>query len=145
MKTYADTSFLVPLFLHESTSSRALAATRHLREPLPLVFLNSVEWVNAINARLHRREITAAIRENALTLWGSYLSDGVLVRRDLDTEALRQAAESLSHQHTPTLGVRSLDLLHVAAALVLGCKTFWSFDERQIALARAAGLSTGPA
>lgn len=144
MKTYADTSFLVPLFLRESTSDRAIAAANRLSESLPLVFLNSLEWVNAINARLYRGEITPARRETALALFARYVSDGVLVRRDVDLEALRQTAESLSHQHTPTLGVRSLDLLQVAAALQLGCKNFLTFDERQHALARAAGLKVGP-
>lgn len=37
-------------------------------------------------------------------------------------------------------GTRSLDILHVATALVLGCQTFHTFDTRQGKLARAAGL-----
>ena len=36
--------------------------------------------------------------------------------------------------------VRSLDLLHVAAAVSLGAKKFLTCDARQLALARAAGL-----
>ena len=34
--------------------------------------------------------------------------------------------------------------LHVASALVLGAKTFFSFDKRQCALAIAAGLVVPP-
>ena len=41
---------------------------------------------------------------------------------------------------TPTLGTSSLDVLHVASAQVLGCRRFVSYDERQLALAKAAGL-----
>ena len=34
------------------------------------------------------------------------------------------------------------DLRHVAFALVLGCATFWSFDERAKRLVRLEGLQT---
>ncbi|MGA2250711.1 hypothetical protein [Terracidiphilus sp.] len=44
----------------------------------------------------------------------------------------------------PTLGVRTLDSLHVACALELGARSFWTFDERQERLAIAAGLNTNP-
>jgi predicted nucleic acid-binding protein len=36
--------------------------------------------------------------------------------------------------------VRTLDLLHVAAAVSLGAKNFITCDGRQLALANAAGL-----
>jgi hypothetical protein len=49
-------------------------------------------------------------------------------------------AERLSALHSETLGTRSLDILHVAAALVLGSSEFLTFDARQAALAKAAGL-----
>lgn len=49
-------------------------------------------------------------------------------------------AERLSALHSETLGTRSLDILHVAAALVLGLPEFLTFDQRQLALARAAGM-----
>jgi predicted nucleic acid-binding protein len=41
---------------------------------------------------------------------------------------------------TARLGFRTYDLLHVASALVLGCDTFWSFDERTRNLARREEL-----
>ena len=49
-------------------------------------------------------------------------------------------AERLSAQHSEKLGTRSLDVLHVAAALTLGLSVMLTFDVRQAALARAAGL-----
>ena len=49
-------------------------------------------------------------------------------------------ADELSENHTAALGVRSLDLLHVAAAVSLSAKAFLTCDGRQLALARAAGL-----
>ncbi|MCP5542890.1 MAG: PIN domain-containing protein [Akkermansiaceae bacterium] len=49
-------------------------------------------------------------------------------------------AERLSATHSEKLGTRSLDILHVAAALVLGSTVFFTFDKRQAKLGKAAGL-----
>jgi hypothetical protein len=49
-------------------------------------------------------------------------------------------AESISRRHTAILGARSLDILHVAAALILEAPAFITDDDRQARLARAAGL-----
>ncbi len=48
----------------------------------------------------------------------------------------------LSRRHTAALGTLTLDILHVAAALVLGLPAIYTFDRRQAQLARAAGLAT---
>lgn len=53
--------------------------------------------------------------------------------------AINRASE-LSRRHTPTLGTRSLDVLHVACALELQLRHFLTFDERQRQLAAAVGL-----
>jgi predicted nucleic acid-binding protein len=49
-------------------------------------------------------------------------------------------AERLSAVHSEKLGTRSLDILHVASAMVLGSTSFLTFDRRQAALARVSGL-----
>jgi hypothetical protein len=46
----------------------------------------------------------------------------------------------LSLQTTPRLGVRSADLLHIAAALEFGSNVFLSFDVRRRKLAHAMKL-----
>jgi len=43
----------------------------------------------------------------------------------------------------PRLGIRALDSLHVESALELGAQRFWTFDDWQARLAKAAGLKTG--
>lgn len=50
----------------------------------------------------------------------------------------------LARRFGPSLGVRTLDSLHVACALELGALKFWTFDERQARLAEAAGLDIKP-
>ena len=141
MNTYADTSFLVPLFLRESTSPQALELANGLTEPLPVGFLTSVEFVNALNARVYRREISVGIRDAALAKFEQYIRQGVWVRTDLEAETLRLHAERLSHRYTPEQGTRSLDLLHVGAAQILGCQRFLTFDLRQQAVAMAEGMA----
>ncbi|HSY54763.1 MAG TPA: hypothetical protein VK785_09970 [Opitutaceae bacterium] len=53
-------------------------------------------------------------------------------------------AESLGEKYTVELGTRTLDLLHIGTALTLGLKNFLTFDQRQHACAKAAGLRVGP-
>jgi predicted nucleic acid-binding protein len=67
---------------------------------------------------------------------------GVLTPVDLTLADLTREAERLSALHSETLGTRSLDILHVASALVLGLSTFLTFDQRQCTLAKAARLHT---
>jgi predicted nucleic acid-binding protein len=49
-------------------------------------------------------------------------------------------ASDLSRTHTPRLGTRTSDTLHVACALELKLRHFLTFDERQQELAKATGL-----
>ena len=49
-------------------------------------------------------------------------------------------ARDVSREHTPRLGCRSLDVLHVASAMELELKGFLTFDSRQRQLAHAVGL-----
>ncbi|MBI4625293.1 MAG: PIN domain-containing protein [Verrucomicrobia bacterium] len=72
------------------------------------------------------------------------ISAGDLVATPLPAYRWWLEAESLSKAHTVQLNVRTLDLLHVAAARLLGAREFWTFDRRQRALAHAAGLKVGP-
>jgi hypothetical protein len=67
--------------------------------------------------------------------------DGGLVKViPADWTRVHSRAERLSVRYTARSGYRALDILHVATALELGVPEFLSFDARQRALARAAGL-----
>jgi predicted nucleic acid-binding protein len=67
---------------------------------------------------------------------------GRLWKMPLDLHATVVRAEALSARHARRLLSRSLDLLHVAAALELGCTRFVTLDTRQARLAAACGLKT---
>ena len=58
----------------------------------------------------------------------------------LDMHRVYRKALDLSREWADTLGVRTLDILHVAAALELGLGEFATGDERQAQLAEKCGL-----
>jgi predicted nucleic acid-binding protein len=66
---------------------------------------------------------------------------GVWVEVNFPELAFEVCAQ-LARRHAARLGNRTLDALHVAAALELKAERFWTFDERQAKLARAEGLKT---
>jgi hypothetical protein len=68
-------------------------------------------------------------------------AQGLYFQADLLWRAALNRATELSRKHTPALGCRSLDVLHVASALELSLPNFLTFDLRQRQLASAAGLN----
>ena len=144
MVAFADTGFIASLYLEEATSKAADAALGEKRQPLPLTPLVALELRNAFNRAVQRQRITMAQRD---ALWQNVEADiasGFLVPTPVASGPLHDLARQLSDRHTPTLGIHSLDLLHVAAALLLGSKTFFSFDDRQRKAAASEGLRVKP-
>jgi predicted nucleic acid-binding protein len=82
---------------------------------------------------------TPAVSHDGLAMLADRAA-GVLLHVAPSLADLTAEAERLSALHSEKLGTRSLDILHVAAALVLGSPEFLAFDRGQQALARAAGL-----
>jgi predicted nucleic acid-binding protein len=144
LKTYADTSFLVRLYLTQSDSPKALALMRDFRDALPFTQVHRHELRNAIRLAVFRNEIDAERRKLAFQDIESDLEDGILVHAPIPwTDAFRDA-EKLGAAHTEDMGVRAIDLLHAGIALRFGAKEFLTFDIRQGALATAAGLKVKP-
>jgi predicted nucleic acid-binding protein len=88
----------------------------------------------------HRRTLSSQVDQ----VWRDFekdCDDGSLSRIDFPLLALKRCAD-LARRYTPTLGVRTLDSLHVACALELNAQKFWTFDDRQAKLAEAVGLDT---
>jgi len=140
MKAYADTGFLCSLYAPDAHSLRAIARMKRQPLPLPVTWLHHLEARNAFRLRVFRREISAVQRDSSLNAMLADLASGVLVRCAPSLADVTTEAERLSAIHSEALGTRTLDILHVAGALVLGLPGFLTFDLRQGALARAAGL-----
>ena len=142
MKAYADSSFLVALYLQQQSSPKAIAFLERYGQALPFTPWHRLEVRNAIRlavwhalidvqqARSQLRQLDTDLKEQA---W--------VVHTPIDwTDVLREA-ERLGAAHNTTIGCRSADLFHVATSRELGCDTFLTFDERRTAMAAAAGLT----
>lgn len=140
MNAYADTGFLCSLYAPDAHTKRA--SHRMARQALPLhfVWLHQLELRNALRLRVFRGEITGAQRDLSLNLLLADLASGVLANTAPSNSTMMTEAERLSASHSESLGTRSLDILHVASALVLGASEFLTFDQRQAKLAKATGL-----
>ena len=145
MKIYFDTALLVKAYVEEETSPLADALLRDATIPVAFTGLHGLEVRTALRLKRFRGELTAAELAGALDALQSDLAAGLLAKPDLDLEAVFHRAEALSAKHAAETGARSLDTLHVAAAVELDADAFASFDDRQRAMARKAGLKLLPA
>jgi predicted nucleic acid-binding protein len=140
LSIYPDTSFVVSLYLadrHSSEAERRMA----LRPHLWLTPLHRAEWIHAIERHVFQKHLA---RREAQQIYLNFEKDratGVWVEVALPDSAY-DACEELARRHAARLGNRTLDTLHVASALELKAERFWTFDDLQAKLARAAGLKT---
>lgn len=140
MRAYADTGFLCSLYAPDAHTDRAIRRMRRQELPLPFTWLHQLEFRNALRLRVFRREITVSQRDASLNAMLADLASGILVPASPSLAEVMTEGERLSALYSERLGTRSLDVLHVSAALVLGLGEILTFDTRQVALARAAGL-----
>jgi predicted nucleic acid-binding protein len=140
LRVYADTSFLVSLYTPDVNSGVAARKMRGARDVLLLTSFGEVELTNAIELRVYRRELTATEVKLALAALESDVRDGVYTLTPVPA-AMYEKARQLSRSHTAKMGTRTLDVLYVAAALVLKADAFYTFDRRQSDLAKAVDFS----
>lgn len=143
MIAYADTGFLISLYGEDDNSAQATALIQ-ARPVFILTPLGEMEFLNAIELRVFRKEWTRrearAVRQEFLHHQGT----GFFQMEPSGSEVW-QTARNFSRRYTAKLGLRTLDLLHVAAALAFKPDAFYSFDQRQRKLATAEGLTVLPA
>ncbi len=144
MPAYADTSFLARIYTPHADSNKALTWMQRASEAVPFTPLHRHELRNAVRLRVFRNEITAEQRKEAFREIDADIADGILAHATIPWTDTFREAEKLAAAHTETLGVRSIDLLHVGLAITLGATEFLTFDARQAALAKAAGLKVKP-
>jgi predicted nucleic acid-binding protein len=139
---YADSSFLVSRYVADVHSSEA--DRRMLKRPsVWLTPLNRAEIANALQRYVFRSAISAV---EATEAWADFEQDcaqRVWAVIGLP-EGVWESAIVLAQRFGSALGVRTLDSLHVACALELRVRRFWTFDSRQARLAKAVGLKLDP-
>ncbi len=140
MSAYADTSFLVSLYVLDANSVQAATQMKQAKLPILLTPFGELELTNAISLRLFRKELLPSRVKAAYTLLRKDIEGGLFLLKPLSA-AIYERAKQIARRRTPHLGTRTLDVLHVASALVLQADTFYTFDRSQGRLARVEGLT----
>ena len=140
MSLYYDSGVLVKLYVREEFSDAVARFLAERREALVVNDLHEIEMRNALRLKRFREEIDDEQLVASMAMLSSDLATRRLIRAGLDWQSVFMEAERLSATATTGTGVRTIDLLHVAAALNQGATGLVSLDHRQRAAARFARL-----
>ena len=144
MVVYADTSFLFSLYAQDANTARAAQAVKHKGVTFLLTEFQRYELRNALRLSVFRGHLAMDECQRLMDLVAGDVEQGSFLDVPLSWPQVFVEAEALSAGLTASLGTRAFDILHVAAAVALGAKTFFTFDVRQKALAQKAGLKVRP-
>jgi predicted nucleic acid-binding protein len=137
---YLDASIVFSLYCPDRNSHLALSLVASACAPLILCSLSELEAVNAFSLCVFRKQILESEALRSRQKLDLNITSGAFLIRPLPESAFTRA-RTLSQKITPSVGVRAADLLHIAAALELGAKSLYTFDQRQHQGAQAAGLA----
>jgi predicted nucleic acid-binding protein len=141
VKTYVDSSALVPVYVPERFSSAARSAVRTAGQ-VPFTALHQIEVPNAFELLVGRKQISRDECRAIQAQLRTDVEDQRLMSVSLDLDRMFADAFELSRLYAAKHLARSLDLLHVSAAHLALCTMFVSADDRQLAVAKASGLAT---
>ena len=144
MDAYFDSAIIVKLYVQKATSPDAIRLVGAYVPPFALTHWQELEVKNAMRLKVFRQEITTAEMHQSIAAFEQDMVMGRWQRPTLVTATVEQKAGELSTLPSARLGCRTLDIIHVVAALVIGTREFITFDGRQAALARQAGLLVKP-
>lgn len=143
---FADSSFLVSLYLpNDRFSAQARTIASSFRDAIAYPLPVELELTNTIWRAVGEKRIPARLASRVFSAVSRDLTEGFLVRSALDAVAHYRNAIKLSTEYAARYLTRTLDVLHVAAALLLEAKVLASFDDRQRRLAASVGLKLLPA
>ena len=136
---YLDPSVIFSLYGVDSNTPAAASLIVNASEPLVLTPFCEFETHNAFSLGVFRKHLSVG---EAVRLRHNFESDieaQIFLLLPLPESAFTRA-KALAQKITPSVGVRATDLLHIAAALELGAKSLFTFDQRQHEAAQIAGL-----
>ena len=140
MSLYYDSGVLIKLYVREEMSDAVTAFVARRGEAITVNVLHELEIRNALRLKGFRSELDADQLTASMAMLAGDIARRRLIRGAFDWRLVREEAERLSGIMSTTVGTRTIDLLHVAAALSHGVTGLVSFDHRQCAAARLAGL-----
>lgn len=137
---FFDTGVALKLVVREPLSDQAQAYVAKRRIAVPTTSLVELEMATAIQALAFRGEMTDEEAASALLLVEQLHREGKFHRVALSLDEMAAESLRLAPVVTSRTGCRTLDLLHIAAARLLGSSHFVSTDKRQLKAASLAGL-----
>ncbi len=140
MTYYYDTGVILKLYTEEKESDAVRAFVTGKKQAVPVTGLHLSECVSAFRLKCFRKECDESDAAAAIMDIESDIGAGVLRRVSIDWDEAWSQCRVLSDAHAMTTGCRTLDVLHVACARQLGIREFVTTDERQLKLAKKAGL-----
>jgi hypothetical protein len=139
-QVYFDSGALVKLYVQEPGSEKVIELACR-EEQIPFTQLHGLEIRNAVRAQFGRELISQIEHDLAIAALEEDLEANRLKTVKIDWQSVYSKAEQLSSSYTADILCRTLDILHVAAAVSISCTRFITGDKRQAALAEKAGLS----
>jgi predicted nucleic acid-binding protein len=144
MSAYFDSAIIVKLYVQEANSPDAVALVSAQPGPCPLTPWQEVEVRTAMRLKAFRGEVTAEELRKSMDAFDEDLRSGRWQMPAYEQGRIWQLTRELSARHAARIGCRTLDLIHVAAALAIGATVFVTFDARQKEVARLEGLNIKP-
>jgi predicted nucleic acid-binding protein len=157
MRFFADTSFLCSLYRKQEQSAAADVLVAELNgapffisEAVETEFKASLELQVFLRNESRKKKDTekkgCGDREanSALASFDANVSDGAIEILSCEWSAVFAYTKRFAAQHARTLGIQTMDILHVASACHLRFDKFASFDLRQRRLAQSCGLTVLP-
>lgn len=145
MKWYSDASYLVSAFGEDSNT---LEAKRWLRQcadfPILITRLTVLEAETALRAAVADGRLTQEKMQAAMADIHRSVLEGHLQRKDVPHHQWFPQGHRISMHATTGCVCRALDVLHVAAAVIVKAKGMLTFDKHQRELAKAEGLEVAP-
>ncbi|HCM25377.1 MAG: hypothetical protein A2Z99_03350 [Treponema sp. GWB1_62_6] len=141
MKPYTDSGILVKLYVRERNSVEA-ARTLCRYPHLEINRLHELEILNTFRTLEGRNLITPIQRTASEHALESDIIAGRLRRVESDWPAIFRESLELSRLYGARTLARSLDILHVAAAIAAAAGAFITGDKRQHEIALLAGLDS---
>jgi len=142
--TYADSSFLVSTYIADGKTVAANHFLQRNSNPILLTAFSKSETQHAMRMLSFREIVPHEVMARGLLTFEQDQQKSLYEMFPLAAEDLFYKASQLSHRHALESGVRYLDMLHIAAALMANATRFLTFDGRQGKLAKAVGLQVKP-
>ena len=140
MSVYADSSFIVSLYIEDAHSTEA---EDRMKENPHVWFtpLHFAECSHAIAGQVFLSKMSLADADAVFKILEADRAGASWLESGIPENAFELCAD-LGRRYAPKLGIRTIDTLHVACALELKAERFWTFDDRQAKLAKSQGIKT---